>query len=363
MIKKKIVKRITITIEQDKFNKLEHIAKIQYRSISSYFAEWLDAYFLELQQKLVISIIQASEELLALENNVELQTIFPFKLDELHKLSILPAQVVNDLSNPELKKLTVSFFKKLKQMANVLKHHYQASTIQPMSQKYFERPALPKPQQEQELSPALNNLVNLLNLHSYTEDELIIIGQELALTLKKFYVKNIFTADQINSESNKNIPPDEESNSKGKLRGNIKSIYDDDEINHVDLPCLGLAAAGQPIKVLNDWDGQTCPVSKHLLGNYQHLSCYVVEVRGDSMEEEDIYDGDRVIIHHQEHAENGQIIIAMIDNKATLKKISFNNNQVQLLSRNKNMPPMIIDPNKLRVRGVFIYNLKKASAS
>lgn len=96
-------------------------------------------------------------------------------------------------------------------------------------------------------------------------------------------------------------------------------------ISSIHLPLLGEVAAGYPIEAVEGDEKIEVPTS--MLKNGDH---FVLRVKGQSMIDEGILEGDFVIVKRQTHAENGQIVVATINNEATIKKL-FKRNQGQLI--------------------------------
>jgi DNA (cytosine-5)-methyltransferase 1 len=117
----------------------------------------------------------------------------------------------------------------------------------------------------------------------------------------------------------------------------------------ISIPLLGAIAAGQPIEAIED--PETIDVIKSQLSKSgEH---YALRVQGDSMIDEGIFDGDIVVIKKQSSAENGQTVVAIIDdNQATLKKLYKLENSFKLAPANKNMLPFY--RKEVEVRGVVI---------
>ena len=117
-----------------------------------------------------------------------------------------------------------------------------------------------------------------------------------------------------------------------------------------EIPIMGRIAAGSPIDVIEDFQ-ETISVSSQNIKNPKEY--YALRVVGDSMIEEGIFDGDIVIIKHQSSAENGQTVVAIIDdNKATLKKLYREKGKIRLQPRNPNMQPLF--RTEVEVRGVVV---------
>lgn len=137
---------------------------------------------------------------------------------------------------------------------------------------------------------------------------------------------------------------------EGAVRG-IEVIDDavNTGINAIELPIVGYIAAGEPIDAIEN-PLNTVLVSSDLVSKTKR--CYVLQVRGDSMIDEGIFDGDNVVIQHQETANNGDIVVALLDNGfATLKKFYKEDGMVRLQPANKKMDPIIVKEGELKVQG------------
>ncbi len=114
-----------------------------------------------------------------------------------------------------------------------------------------------------------------------------------------------------------------------------------------DIPLLGIVAAGKPIEAI--LSHETVSVPKNLQG---HGRTYALRVRGDSMIDENIEDGDIIIVSSQKTAENGQIVIALIDDTyATVKKFYREPDVIRLKAANPEFQPLIITES-IRIQGV-----------
>lgn len=123
----------------------------------------------------------------------------------------------------------------------------------------------------------------------------------------------------------------------------------------IELPLMGYIAAGLPLEPYSD-PNATFFVSASLLSGKN--TAYVLEVKGNSMIEDGILDGDYVVIEKVAHATNGEIVVAMVDdNLATLKKYFFENGRAVLKPANSEMSP--IYPNKLTIQGKVVGLVRK----
>jgi len=137
----------------------------------------------------------------------------------------------------------------------------------------------------------------------------------------------------------------------GTVRG-IEILDDrfESEINSITLPLVGYIAAGEPIEAIEN-SMERVSVAADMVSKSRR--CYVLQVKGDSMIEEKIFDGDFVVIQQQDTAKAGEIVVALIDNEfATLKTIYFEDNGlVRLQPANPKMDPIYVEPDRLTVQG------------
>lgn len=122
-------------------------------------------------------------------------------------------------------------------------------------------------------------------------------------------------------------------------------------LNAVELPLVGYIAAGQPIEAIEN-PLSTVMVSPDMVSKSKR--CFALQVKGDSMIGEGIMDGDFVVLKQQETAENGQIVVALIDNGfATLKTFyREKNGKIRLQPANDKMQPIIVEADNCKVQGV-----------
>ena len=115
------------------------------------------------------------------------------------------------------------------------------------------------------------------------------------------------------------------------------------------IPFLGTIAAGRPIEAVPQ--PEYLHVPDELLGRNP---CYVLKVRGDSMIEEGILDGDYVVIEQRDSANNGDIVVALVRNEeVTLKRIEQKPGQVVLRPANASMETMTYSPDEVQIQGVL----------
>lgn len=120
----------------------------------------------------------------------------------------------------------------------------------------------------------------------------------------------------------------------------------------VSLPVVGHVAAGQPILAEENIESYF-PVPAELVPNGE--PSYILKVRGDSMINAGIHDGDQIFVHSCREARNGQMVVALIDDSATVKTFYKENGHIRLQPENDTMDPIIVDDCQIigKVFGVF----------
>lgn len=106
------------------------------------------------------------------------------------------------------------------------------------------------------------------------------------------------------------------------------------------LPILGRVAAGAPI-------GADADIGRHLLldrAMFFPTPDYLLKVKGDSMIDDGIFDGDLIAVHRTNVAENGQIVVARIDGEITVKRFKRSHDRITLLPRNPDYAPIVVAP-------------------
>jgi repressor LexA len=129
----------------------------------------------------------------------------------------------------------------------------------------------------------------------------------------------------------------------------VKQSGPEDDLDDYEIPLLGLVAAGQPIEAILAHETVSAP--KNMIGRSR---MFALRVRGDSMIEENIQDNDIIIVSSQETAENGQMVVALIDGSyATVKKFYREPDFIRLEPANPQFKPIFIKtPGRLQIQGV-----------
>lgn len=126
----------------------------------------------------------------------------------------------------------------------------------------------------------------------------------------------------------------------------------------IDVPILGFIAAGKPIEPHTDPNAKIS-ISPDFVSNKRRV--YVLQVRGDSMIEEQIRDGDYVVIEETQEAKNGQIVVALLDNgMATLKRFFKEATRIRLEPANATMAPIFVK--NVTIQGIVVGLIRKYHA-
>ena len=121
-----------------------------------------------------------------------------------------------------------------------------------------------------------------------------------------------------------------------------------------DVPVLGKIAAGKPLLSEENFEGHvTIP------DDMGRGKTFALQVKGDSMICAGILDGDRVIVKQQGTAENGEIVCALIDGEATLKRFFKKGGVITLKAENEKYPPIIVSEGEFRIAGRVVGLLRK----
>ncbi len=123
----------------------------------------------------------------------------------------------------------------------------------------------------------------------------------------------------------------------------------------IELPLLGFVAAGSPIEAVASTESISVP--EDLVGK---RDTYVLRVKGDSMIDEQIRDGDYVIVEDRKTADNGEMVIALLGGSdVTLKKFYRENAHVRLQPANPAMQPMTVPADQVQIQGVVVGVMRK----
>ena len=122
----------------------------------------------------------------------------------------------------------------------------------------------------------------------------------------------------------------------------------------ISVPIVGKVAAGAPILAVENYEDYF-PLPASFLGRGES-ECFMLMVQGSSMINAGIFDGDYVIVRQQNTARNGEIVVAMIDDEATVKTFYKENGHYRLQPENPTMDPIIV--NSVRILGRVISSVR-----
>ena len=123
----------------------------------------------------------------------------------------------------------------------------------------------------------------------------------------------------------------------------------------VELPLLGLVAAGQPIEALETSDTFTVPEEF-----IRRQNTFVLRVKGNSMIEDGIWDGDYIIVEERRAAENGETVVALVNGEATVKRLYHEKGgRIRLQPANETMQPIIARDKDVEIRGAVVAVMRK----
>jgi len=132
------------------------------------------------------------------------------------------------------------------------------------------------------------------------------------------------------------------------------SVSERIEENELEIPVLGFIAAGSPIEPITDYN-ETVKIWPSMISGKKRV--FALKVKGNSMINEGIFDGDCVIVEQQETANKGQIIVALTENGVTLKKFYKEKGRIRLESANPEVPPIFTKD--LRVQGRVVAIIRR----
>ena len=135
----------------------------------------------------------------------------------------------------------------------------------------------------------------------------------------------------------------------GKNKKRAIEIISPVETRRFEWPLLGRVAAGVPIEAIEDPDVVELPPSMANEGE-----CFVLQVKGVSMEEDGILDGDLVVVRKQPTAKNGEIVVALVNNGATVKRYYSRKDHVELRPSHGDMPSIRVQSEDFRIEGKVV---------
>ena len=134
----------------------------------------------------------------------------------------------------------------------------------------------------------------------------------------------------------------------------LTESVNDDHHSENEIPMMGYIAAGRPIEAIENPENVEVPPTLR-----SDKPCYVLQVKGESMIDEGILDGDWVVIEQKNTARNGEIVVALVENAdATLKRIEQKPGEVILHPANETMSSMHYHPDQVKIQGVLVGQMR-----
>lgn len=132
----------------------------------------------------------------------------------------------------------------------------------------------------------------------------------------------------------------ERENGKSRTLKLSEEVEDSTPVKSYKVPLIGQVAAGVPILAAENYEGHICFSTEK---KYDEKSLFALSVKGESMKEIGIMNGDIVIVEKCEYVDNGKIVVAMVDDEATVKRFYKENGKYRLQPENRDMKPIIVD--------------------
>ncbi|MBH68944.1 MAG: repressor LexA [Rhodospirillaceae bacterium] len=218
-----------------------------------------------------------------------------------------------------------------------------------------------------EVAPSFDEMKDALNLKSKSGIHRLVSALEergfiRRLPNKARALEVIRSSRKMEPKSNNSVPPYSRrlgGFSPNVIPGNFvrsSSLKNKNYEDSIEIPLYGKIAAGNPIEAISD-PSEKIMIPPHLVKDGDH---YALQVAGDSMIEEGIFDGDTAIIERCDTAENGAIVVALIENEeVTLKKLRKRNHSIALEPANSEYETRIFGPDQVKLQGRLVGLMRK----
>jgi repressor LexA len=173
----------------------------------------------------------------------------------------------------------------------------------------------------------LSFIANHINKHSYPPT-IREIAEHFTISVKGAY-------DHVAALKKKNCLKQDGNRSRTMVL--TESIDDEDSKLLSKIPIVGTVAAGVPILSEENWEGT---LTMHKPSLKKNRVYFAVKVRGDSMQDAGIMDGDMAVIEKQSAAKNGEIVVAVVDEAVTLKRFFKESSRIRLQAENPDYKPI-----------------------
>jgi len=215
--------------------------------------------------------------------------------------------------------------------------------------------------QENGVAPSFEEMKDALNLKSKSGIHRLISALEERNFIRRLPHRARALEIIRLPDSEDNVPASQDNLFKADFRPDFQSASGKTaqevapDPNTVDIPLHGRIAAGTPIEALEQFEN--IPVPASMIGGGSH---YALEIDGDSMIEAGILDGDTIVIQRCETAENGAVVVALIDEQeATLKTLYKKGPDVALEPSNKDYQTQVYPANRVRIQGRLVGLLRQ----
>lgn len=141
-----------------------------------------------------------------------------------------------------------------------------------------------------------------------------------------------------------------------QLLDGSEAAGDEVDLPILSLPVIGTVAAGSPIEAIENVEQQVTVPD----GLFRQQPTYLLRVRGDSMKDAGILDGDLIAVRKTSQAQSGQIVVARIQDEVTVKTLLIKRNRPVLMPANDAYRPIIMAPEDLTIEGVFVGLIRDA---
>ncbi|MCX8071506.1 MAG: transcriptional repressor LexA [Candidatus Binatia bacterium] len=142
---------------------------------------------------------------------------------------------------------------------------------------------------------------------------------------------------------------------RSNLSRSIEPVRRGTQAGAIELPLLGYVAAGAPIEALEQEGTFAVPESF-----VRRPNCFVLRVKGDSMIDDGILDGDYIIVEERASANNGETVVALVRGEATVKRFHAEpDGKIRLVPAHPTMPPIEARPEDVLIRGIVIAVLRR----
>lgn len=202
---------------------------------------------------------------------------------------------------------------------------------------------------EEDVPPSFEEMKEALNLKSKSGIHRLITG-----LVERGYIERLphrARAIEIKKLPDGFMPKDNDNSSVANLSRQIVHTQHQAMMSTMhEVPLCGRIAAGTPIEAIRE-EGQSVTLPAGMIGNGDH---YALTVDGDSMIEAGIHDRDTVIIKRVDTAQNGAIVVALIDDgEVTLKRLRRAGNKIVLEPENSAYEPRILEPERVKIQGTL----------